>query len=89
MTRRNRIERGPCQFSTIEAINIHYSVCITTTVSISIIQTLNLQYDKNVVSVSTIVERATYAGDGCAIAAEALPRLGSNPKPQRRKKKEL
>jgi len=90
MTCRNRIVRGPRQCSAIEAINIHYSICITTTVSISVIQTLNLQYDKNVVSVSTILERAKRTLEtGHAIAAEASPRLGSNPKPQRRKKKEL
>jgi hypothetical protein len=70
----------------IEAINIHYSICISTAVSISVIQTLNLQHDKNVVSVSTNLERAKWwLAPGHAIDAEALPRLGSNPEPQRRR----
>jgi hypothetical protein len=86
MTRCNRIERRPRQCPSIEAINIHYSTCMTLAISISVIQTLNLQHDKNVVSVSTILERAKRSlATGHAIDAEALPRLGSNPKPQRRR----
>jgi hypothetical protein len=42
---------------------------------------LNLQRGKNVVSVSTILESTKRAvATGCAIVAEALLWLGSNPK---------
>jgi hypothetical protein len=86
MTHCNRIEGARRQCSAIEVINIRYSSCISTALSISVIQTLNLRRDKNVVSVSTILEHANWSLITVrAIAIAALPRLGSNPKLQRKK----
>jgi len=69
----------------LSIINIQQHVDIR--ISITTIQTLNLQRGKNVVSVSTILESTKgEVATGRAIAAEALPWLGSNPKPQIKKK---